>query len=322
MVELSALPERAVWIGFFHGQFLVPTSWLSADESEMVPSDFPDVWQSLPRTAVFCIDPRQAVNTVGAQNQGGGATQATSSATAGQIVEIPVYIVQLQESLSVPRDKPPLPTGYYAGGLRTFIGNVNQAVFAWLSRAAQLLRWHRDFQYCPGCGAAFPEWVCSGAAGQETVKQCLTCETGQYPRISPCVLVLVTDDEPAGQGKVLLARGVRHPPGFWSTLAGFIEPGETAEAAVAREVAEEVGVSVGQVVYRGSQSWPFPHALMLGFWAKAEKVTLKLDPAEIVDAKWFSVESLREDGLPEGMFLPPVGTLSRQLIDDYLDMTR
>lgn len=300
MVDLSVLPQQAVWIGFFHGQFMVPAQWLLPDAGEVEPAAFPAVWQALPQTAVFSVGSYVSL----------GASAPTS--------DVSVYIVQLNESPCVPRDKPPVPAGYYAGVLRSFVGRVSQGVFSQLSRAAQLVRWHRDYQFCPSCGATLPDWACTGTADQETVKLCQSCQMAHYPRISPCVLVLVTDGGLRKDSRVLLGRGVRHPPGFWSTLAGFIEAGETAEAAVAREVAEEVSVTVDQVVYRGSQSWPFPNSLMLGFWANAKTLDLVPDPHEIVEASWFPISVLQEETLPEGMFLPPVGTLSRQLIDDFV----
>lgn len=295
------MPEQGIWIGFFHGQFLVPQTWLVAGESNTVPvsapvhlsGTLPTLWQTLEISAFFCV---------------------------GVMDSVAVHVVQIEADDRFSREDPPVPPGYYSATLRAFVGCVSATIFASLSRAAQLLRWYREFQYCPTCGAPFAKWAFSGAQNQEMVRQCTKCGTGQYPRISPCVLVLVIDEQASATGRILLARGVRHPPGFWSTLAGFIEPGETAETAVAREVAEEVGVAVDNIVYRGSQSWPFPQSLMLGFWAKASTQALHLDAREIVAADWFCVQSIRENGLPPGVSLPPVGTLSRQLIDDYLAM--
>ena len=136
----------------------------------------------------------------------------------------------------------------------------------------------------------------------ESVAQCGLL---QFPRLSPAIIVLVRRGE-----RLLLARSRQTPPGMYSVLAGFVEPGETLEQAVEREVKEEVGISVSNIRYFGSQPWPFPHSLMIGFTAEHAEGELDIDRNEMEDAGWYSV-----DRLP---MLPPPISIARRLIDDFL----
>jgi len=174
----------------------------------------------------------------------------------------------------------------------------DETEYAWLSRAAQLATWHEQHRFCGRCGAVLSQHA------QDLAKSCEPCGLSQYPRISPCIIVLVLRDD-----ECLLAHAPHYAAGRYSTLAGFIEAGETAEAAVAREIQEEVGIEVDNVRYFKSQSWPFPHALMLGFFADYRAGELIPDGVEILDARWFS-----RDNLPD---LPPSFSISRQLIETY-----
>ncbi len=140
--------------------------------------------------------------------------------------------------------------------------------------------------------------ACSGSCGAE-----------YFPRIDPAIIVLVSHDNQA-----LLGRQASFPPGRYSTLAGFVEPGETVEAAVAREVAEEAGVQVGSVHYFGSQPWPFPASLMFGFHAEATTTQVTLD-GELEDARWFEADELRQGAA----VLPPAYSIARQLINSWLE---
>ena len=139
----------------------------------------------------------------------------------------------------------------------------------------------------------------------ERVRTCSRCSHGAYPRLSPAIIALVERD-----GRALLARNARFPVPFFSTLAGFVEVGETLEAAVAREIHEEAGVAVTDVRYFGSQPWPFTGSLMIGFTAKWAGGELVADPAELAEAGWFA-----PDALPR---LPPPLSIARQLIDDFV----
>ena len=127
-----------------------------------------------------------------------------------------------------------------------------------------------------------------------------------YPRLSPATIVLVVDD----QDRALLARNVNWPMPMYSTLAGFVEPGESLEGSIHREIAEEVGIEVHSVEYFGSQPWPFPNSLMLGFFARHASGDIVCDPSEIADAQWFE-----RDDLP---MIPPHGSIARALIDKWL----
>lgn len=166
-------------------------------------------------------------------------------------------------------------------------------------RAAELAAWKRDHRFCGVCGTATRPKL-----GQ-TAFECPSCHVEFWPRVTPAVIMLVHRGD-----EVLLARNARSSQPFFSTLAGFVEAGETLEEAVAREVLEEVGVEVGTPVYFGSQAWPFPHSLMIGFhvpWVSGEPVP---DGEEIVEAGWF-----RRDNLP---MLPSPLSIARRLIERRL----
>ncbi|GAA0686599.1 hypothetical protein GCM10009104_10640 [Marinobacterium maritimum] len=175
---------------------------------------------------------------------------------------------------------------------------VDEAEYARLARAAQLATWFDQHRYCGRCGSSL------AAHGQDLAQECPQCKLVQYPRISPCIIVLVRRGS-----ECLLARSGRFPPGRFSTLAGFIEAGESAEAAVQREIREEVGIEVENLEFFASQSWPFPHQLMLGFFADYAGGDLVPDGEEILEADWFG-----RDNLPD---LPPPFSISRQLIDRF-----
>ncbi|WP_163557205.1 NAD(+) diphosphatase [Halomonas sp. NO4] len=182
---------------------------------------------------------------------------------------------------------------------RHWLSRLPESWFPLLSTALQVAAWLRDHRFCGRCGAP------SARLDREFAMLCPHCGHRNYPRISPCIITLVTHGE-----SLLLARSPRFPPGRYSTLAGFIEPGESAEDAVRREIHEEVGLPVGRVRYYRSQAWPFPHSLMLGFFAEAASRELHIDGVEIVDAAWF-----RPGRLPQ---LPPLYSISRALIETHL----
>ena len=192
------------------------------------------------------------------------------------------------------------PPGFEWSSLRRFIQAPDEALFALAGRGMQLIEWHRTHRFCGSCGAALV------AHKTDRARVCEPCKRTFYPRLSPCIIVLVT------RGKeLLLARGDRHPEGMYSTLAGFIEPGETAEHAVHREVREEVGIEVQNLRYWGSQPWPFPHQLMLGFYAEYKAGDIVLEDEEISDAQWWYYRKLPQH--------PPAATISGRLIRGYLE---
>src|SRR5450631_220100 len=170
-----------------------------------------------------------------------------------------------------------------------------------------LANWHATHIHCPLCGA-MTEPEQSG-----WIRRCTQDGTEHYPRTDPAVIMAVTDDA----DRLLLARSPHWRQGRLSVLAGFVEPGESLEAAVAREVFEEVGVVVGQVRYLGNQPWPFPSSLMVGFTSRAVDPTLHLDQQEIVDAVWVSRDGLREM-VREGRFaISPTVSIARRIIEHW-----
>ncbi|AOS97681.1 NADH pyrophosphatase [Microbulbifer aggregans] len=183
-------------------------------------------------------------------------------------------------------------------GLRGLLGQVSELEFSLAGRAVQVINWDLDHRFCGRCGAPTDYY------GNERARCCTGCHLTVYPRISPCVIMLVTRGE-----ECLLARHTHHKHGLFTALAGFIEAGESAEEALAREVREEVGLQVGATRYVGSQPWPFPGQLMLGYLADWAGGDVSPDVEEISEAAWF-----RFDQLPE---IPPPETLSGQLIRNF-----
>jgi NAD+ diphosphatase len=174
--------------------------------------------------------------------------------------------------------------------------------------AIGLANWHATHPRCARCGAA------TEIADAGHLRRCPECEAQHFPRSDPAIIVLVLDD----QDRALLGRGANWPPGRYSTLAGFVEPGESLEAAVRREVLEETGVVVGeQIRYAGSQPWPFPSSLMLGFYARADSTTIDVDGDEIADARWFARDALQQVIDAGGVRLPGAVSISRRLIEGW-----
>jgi NAD+ diphosphatase len=210
----------------------------------------------------------------------------------GWLGERPVWTAHAVEPIS-------LPPGMALQDLRQAGRTLGEGWFSLAGRAWQIIRWDLDHRYCCRCGTPVELHAADRA------KCCPACGYTQYPRISPCILVLITRGD-----QLLLARAPNWPSGFFSALAGFVEAGETLEEAVHREIDEEVGLRVGHLRYFGSQSWPFPHSLMVGFLAEYEAGDIQVDGQEIAQAHWFT-----PDQLPA---IPPHGSLSRRLIDHVL----
>ncbi len=190
------------------------------------------------------------------------------------------------------------PEGMVFRELRS-LWDADEAFFVMAGRAKQIVEWDRTHRFC-------------GRDGTETVpgrdrfaKECPRCGMLFYPRLSPAVIVLIRRAE-----SVLLARSPGFPPGMYSVLAGFVEPGESIEETIGREIREEVGVEVANVRYFGSQPWPFPNSLMIGFTADYAGGELRVEPEEIEDARWYPVEELPA--------LPPKVSIARQMIDDFV----
>lgn len=175
-----------------------------------------------------------------------------------------------------------------------------------LAYARALAHWHRTHRFCGRCGAP------TAAVEAGHVRRCTACGADSFPRTDPAVIVLVTRGE-----QCVLGRARRFPPGMYSTLAGFVEPGESLECAVRREVREEVGLELGEVRYRSSQPWPFPQSLMLGFRALAAPGTLAIELEELEDARWFHRAELRDEAR-RPIRLPNLDSIARFLIDEWL----
>ncbi len=195
------------------------------------------------------------------------------------------------------------PSDGAAIDLYGFHGRSSEAEWLAAGRAVQLVEWARTHRFCGRCATP------TEPARHERALRCPACGLVAFPRLAPAMITLVTRGDGAHE-EALLARGVGWKVPMYSCLAGFVEPGETLESAVVREVREEVGVRVGQVRYWGSQPWPFPHSLMLGFRARYEGGDVACDPTEILDARWF-----RRDELP---MVPPGISIARKLIDAWV----
>lgn len=185
--------------------------------------------------------------------------------------------------------------------LRSLYYHVSEVEWKLAGRAMQVIRWNRDHQFCSRCGSKMSE------SGSELAKVCEDCSLVSYPRLSPAVIMSIVDDE-----RILLARSPHFPAGMYAPLAGFVEPGETMEEAVVREINEEVGLSVTDITYLGNQPWPFPHSMMVAFTTKFAGGTLRVDTAELEDAAWFT----RTELPPK---LPSKMSISRRLINHFLD---
>lgn len=173
-----------------------------------------------------------------------------------------------------------------------------------LVHAVALAQWHEGHRHCPRCGGRLE----SAAAGH--VLTCTECGRQQFPRTDPAVIMLVTDED----DRALLGRQPSWPEGRYSTLAGFVDPGESLEDAVRREVAEEVGVVVEEVAYFGNQPWPFPASLMVGFIARAVTTDITVDGEEISDARWFTRSQVLEEAQAGTLLLPGGISISRSLV--------
>jgi NAD+ diphosphatase len=183
-----------------------------------------------------------------------------------------------------------------------------------IAYAAALLNWHRRHRFCSVCGHA------SEIAEAGLLRRCPACGAEHHPRTDPVVIMLVVDEE---RDRVLLGRQPSWPPGRYSALAGFVEPGESLEDAVAREVLEESGVEVAGARYDSSQPWPFPSSLMLGFTVSYVGGEAVASDGELEDARWFTRAQLSDAAAGHGeTLLPPPVAIARTLIDAWLSRPR
>jgi NAD+ diphosphatase len=181
-----------------------------------------------------------------------------------------------------------------------------------LAMARGLLLWHEATRFCPRCGAP----VRLEQAGH--LLRCTSegCGTTHHARIEPSIITLVTD----GGERCILGRSRRHPPGMHSCFAGFVEPGESLEDAVVREVREEIGVGVVDVEYHSSQPWPFPAALMIGFIARTDDAEIRMEDGdgEILEARWFTRAELLASPEDDTLRLPRASSIARRMVEDWL----
>ena len=211
----------------------------------------------------------------------------------GQIGTAPCYAAEQTKDI-------PLPEGWVVAGVRELYGRIPDEDVAVASFAVRMIGAAKTSRFCGRCGHETVPVLA------ERAKQCPSCGLVTYPRISPAIIVLIARGE-----EILLARSPRLPAGMHSLIAGFVEPGETLEHAVRREVGEEVGITVKNIRYFASEPWPFPDSLMIAFVADYATGEIAIDNNEIVAAGWF-----RQDDLPE---LPKKLSISRALIDQWVE---
>jgi NAD+ diphosphatase len=198
----------------------------------------------------------------------------------------------------------PAPEGFRFADLRTLLGHFDDWLHALAGRAVQIVEWERTHQYCGACGEPTQHFP------NERARRCEACDQVFYPRLAPAMIVAVERGD-----EILLGRSPHFPPGIYSVLAGFVEPGESLEEAVAREVREEAGIEVTDVRYFGSQPWPFPNSLMIGFTARYASGEVEPDGVEMEDAAFFAY-----DDLPKTF--PGNISISQWLMNDFVARKR
>jgi len=201
-------------------------------------------------------------------------------------------------------------------GLRDIVALLTIADASLLAYARAMVIWHENHKFCGRCGAETD----TTEAGHSRTCTNSACRHRSFPRTDPVVITLVA--HPDGE-RALLGRQPHFPPGFYSCVAGFVEPGESLEAAVARETREETGIDIGEVAYMASQPWPFPASIMLGFHAQAVTTDIHMDDEELEDCRWFTRSELRAasegfEGTSQGLRLAPPTAIARFLIDAWL----
>lgn len=192
--------------------------------------------------------------------------------------------------------------------LRASFGLLDAGEIGLAAHAVAMARWIEATSFCSRCGHGLR--LIKGGH----IALCDNCSTEHYPRTDSAVIMALTDED----DRLLLARNTAWPAGMMSVLAGFVEPGESLEDAVRREIAEEVGIRATDVEYVGSQPWPFPSSIMLGFAARTSEVEITIDPSEIAEARWFTRDELRQAVKDDGLWVPPRGvSISTHLIERW-----
>jgi NAD+ diphosphatase len=196
------------------------------------------------------------------------------------------------------------PSGLAFRDLRMLFGGLEPTLHAVAGRAVQIVEWDRTHQFCGACGEK------TKLSGSDRSRMCPDCQVPMYPRLSPAMIVAVERGN-----EILLARSAHFPPGIFSVLAGFVEPGESAEEAVIREVFEETAIVVKDVRYFGSQPWPYPNSLMLGFTAAYESGEINTENDEIEAAGWYAAAELPST-------FPGSISISQWLLNDFIERNR
>lgn len=217
----------------------------------------------------------------------------------GTLDNQPCYSAELPKDALAKLNEVIASKGMTLQGLRELYGTMDEDLYTLSGRAIQIVEWDRTHQYCGHCATPTTQ------LSHERAKRCPKCGLVNYPRLSPAIIVLISRGE-----ELLLARAHRFPAGMYSILAGFVEPGESLEETVVREVREEVGIEVKEVRYFGSQPWPFPNSLMIGFTATYASGEIAIEPQELADAAWFSKHNLPQ--------IPPKLSIARKLIDWFV----
>lgn len=219
--------------------------------------------------------------------------ELTRTQFLGYLDDTPCFSAEIPDSAGPPE-------GATFLGLRKAYGCLDEHLFALAGRALQIVSWDRTHQFCGQCGSR------TDTMHNERAKKCRRCGLVSYPRLAPAVIMLVQRDD-----EILLSRSPHFPPGLYSVQAGFVEPGETLEEAVQRELLEETGIHVRNVRYFGSQPWPFPNSLMIGFTTNYAGGELNINRDEIEHAGWFTPDRLPK--LPGGI------SIARKLIDHFIN---
>ena len=245
-----------------------------------------------------------AGETAAGETAPGGAAPGGAADTEASAEAAPEQQTVTEQVAWLARAKP----GLRPADLREAAALLNDRDAGLFTHAVALANWHATHTHCPRCGTP----TVTVAAGH--AQRCPVDGSEHFPRIDPAVIMLVTDPD----DRCLLARNRRWPERRVSILAGFVEPGESAEQAVAREVGEETGITVARVRYVGSQPWPMPQSLMLGFRASASgDLELRVDDDEIAEAHWFSRDELRSALASREILLPPPVSIAHRLIESW-----
>lgn len=253
----------------------------------------PALWFAFQGAQILILRDAQSATVPSARDMRELGVSPKRSQYLGILGEQHCFACELEEGSTAPE-------GMQWSGLRALFGSIDDSLFALAGRAFQVVDWDRSHQFCGRCGT--PTQI----RNHERARECPKCGQVHYPRIAPAIMVLVRRGR-----EFLLARSPHFAPGMYSALAGFVEPGETLEQTLVREVREEVGIEVANVRYFASQPWPFPHSLMIAFNADYAGGEITPQAGEIEAADWFTV-----DRLPQT--LPSKISISRRLIDAAL----